>query len=323
MNVSDYRFLTMSRHRFRIALLDGARLPEYKGGTFRGAFGHVFKRVVCSAHRPTCDGCILVSTCPYTYVFDTKRPMDAKFMRLYPEVPRPFVLEPPLDHRRQFEPGDELEFGLILIGRAVSYLPYFIFTFQQMENTGVGIDRARFELRSVVSDPPGGTSCVIYSARDRRIHEAPAFGADALVAPRSSSAVTITFQTPLRLQGDGLPIEQLGFRPLVSGLLRRISALSYFHCGHEFQADFKRLVETADGVRVERDETRWYNWDRFSGRQHRRLSMGGLVGGITFAGDLTEYWPLLQIGEVIHVGKATSFGLGKFRLNGPSSESRA
>ncbi len=323
MNTADYHFLTMSRYRFRIALLDRSRLPEYKGGTLRGAFGHVFKRVVCSARRPSCDGCILTGTCPYTYIFDTRRPDGARIMRLYPQVPRPFVLEPPLDRRRQLEPGDELEFGLILIGKAVSHLPYFVFTFQQMGNTGIGIDRARFELRSVVSDPPSGPLRQVYSARDRKVQGSPAFVADELVVPTDRGTVALTFQTPLRLQGDGTTIERLEFRPLVSGLLRRISALAYFHCGHEFHVDFKELVEGTDAVRVERDETRWYEWDRFSGRQHRRLSMGGLIGSITFSGDLREYWPLLQIGEVIHVGKATAFGLGKFQLNALHSETQA
>jgi CRISPR/Cas system endoribonuclease Cas6 (RAMP superfamily) len=44
------------------------------------------------------------------------------------------------------------------------------------------------------------------------------------------------------------------------------------------------------------------------------MALGGFVGRVTFEGDLTPWWPLLQVGEVLHVGKGTAFGLGKYRM---------
>jgi CRISPR/Cas system endoribonuclease Cas6 (RAMP superfamily) len=44
------------------------------------------------------------------------------------------------------------------------------------------------------------------------------------------------------------------------------------------------------------------------------MRLGGIVGSITYRGDFGKYLPLLRLGEHIHVGKAATFGLGKYRV---------
>ena len=46
------------------------------------------------------------------------------------------------------------------------------------------------------------------------------------------------------------------------------------------------------------------------------MKMGGFIGSITFEGDFKSYLPFLLLGEYIHVGKGTSFGLGKYKIRG-------
>jgi hypothetical protein len=42
--------------------------------------------------------------------------------------------------------------------------------------------------------------------------------------------------------------------------------------------------------------------------------MSGFMGDLTLEGDLGPVGPLLELGEALHVGKATVFGLGRYRL---------
>lgn len=44
--------------------------------------------------------------------------------------------------------------------------------------------------------------------------------------------------------------------------------------------------------------------------------MDGLLGLITFEGDLERFLPFLLLEKYIHVGKGTSFGLGKYEIAG-------
>jgi CRISPR/Cas system endoribonuclease Cas6 (RAMP superfamily) len=97
-------------------------------------------------------------------------------------------------------------------------------------------------------------------------------------------------------------------------LLGRISSLSYFHCGQPLQADFRGLIDRAAQVQLVNSQTRWEDWSRFSGRQHQRIELGGLIGRATYRGPLAEYLPLLALGELVHVGKGTVFGNGQYQI---------
>jgi len=86
----------------------------------------------------------------------------------------------------------------------------------------------------------------------------------------------------------------------------------YFHCGTELDLDFRGIIAEAARIETVTCDLRWHDWERYSARQDARMKLGGFVGRVTYRGDPRLFLPLLRLGELVHVGKGTSFGLGKY-----------
>lgn len=374
----------LAKFRFTVCAKENIRFPSYKGAAFRGGFGYAFKRVICVIRGKECDDCLLKQKCIYSYIFETPPPEDTEMLRLYPKVPHPFVIEPPFTEKQSFAPGETCTFHLILIGNAIDYLPYFIYTFTELGKQGIGQGRGKYDLVQVEGIGLGNEALQIYNHKDQTLtshypiihahqlnHQpftarlsscvgeniathnqmpSPCEGEDFVVMVRQAhharrytlnlskgqsnddggvnivsqkdtsqggnhhNTITISLLTPLRLRFDGHITDKLEFHVLIRNLLRRISSLSYFHCGEKFQVDFKGLIEKARAVNQTKSDIHWYDWKRYSTRQEEWMSLGGVTGTVSYEGDISDFMLLLRLGEYVHVGKGTSFGLGKYEI---------
>lgn len=122
--------LSVLRARISYRLLENTTLPAYKGALLRGGFGYAFQRATSACPR-SCWGhsasCTAAMVCPYRQYFEPLRHASDGTLHDLHDVPRAFVIEPPLDHKRQYEAGDLLEFGLVLVGSAIAVLPNFVY----------------------------------------------------------------------------------------------------------------------------------------------------------------------------------------------------
>ena len=315
--------LKIAKYRFTLEAMERLELPVYKGSTLRGGFGHVFKRTVCfQKDMETCDACLLKNNCPYGYIFETSPPTDAKVLRTYSDVPLPFVIEPPLDRRTHYQPGDLLEFGLVLVGKAINYLPYFVVVFGELGRVGIGRERGKYVLQRIVAvNPLDGTEALAYDGVDVIVGDQDLSVGYAEVEARArelpDERVTANFLTPTRLKHSGrLAQEGPPFHVLIRAILRRVSSLSYFHCGEKWEVDYRGIIEAAKEVRLAEARTGWVDWERYSRRQQQRMNLGGLVGQAAYEGELRPFLPLLILGQLVHVGKACVFGNGWYEIVG-------
>ena len=141
----------VARYSFTLQLLEQVYLPPYKGSALRGGFGHTLKRLVCYQPAACTNHCRLGNDCVYGYLFETAPPQGTEVLRNLTEVTRPFVVEPPLERKEKFEPGERLDFTVVLVGRGIEYLPYFVLVFQQLGHEGLGRMRGRFMLERVMA----------------------------------------------------------------------------------------------------------------------------------------------------------------------------
>lgn len=312
--------LRIGKYRLTLEAQEQLGLPRYKGSTLRGGFGAVFRRITCAQRQVNdCHTCLLRANCPYAYIFETPLPEDAEVLSLRKDIPRPFVIEPPLDGKRVYEPGELLEFGLVLIGRAINYLPYFVVVFRELGDTGLGAGRGRYNLREVLAvQPLDGTEESVYSGQGGVVRNrdlAVRYREMQEEAQRlNPNQVMLHFLTPTRLKHQGRYVSRPEFHVVFRTLLRRLSSLYYFHCGERWETDYRGLIEAARRVRLVKDNTEWADWRRYSRRQRQEMNLGGFVGEALYEGQLDSFLPLLVVGQLVHVGKACVFGNGQYRI---------
>jgi len=290
-------------------------LPPYKGSTLRGAFGAAFRRICCMLSNTDCRICAARAACAYLYVFETPPPEGVQMIPPNASAPHPFVIEPPLGDRTSLEPGEDFHFDLVLIGRGINYLPYFVCSFKEMGNRGIGRGRGQFDVTTVGGREIDGSEKTVYdSLHGSFVDSYSVIGMDD-AANENCDRITVEFLTPTRIQQDGKLQDSLPFDLLLKNLLRRIALLSLFH-GENSRADFDHrvLIDGAKTIAVTSQDLCWHDWERYSSRQDTRMKLGGLLGSITYSGDLSPFWKYLKFGELIHVGKGTTFGLGKYQL---------
>lgn len=310
--------LELKEFRFSIQAAEPVSLPEFFGSALRGAFGHAFRRRVCIFSDAPCETCLLRHTCAYSYVFETPlgpEPGGAGHGGSY--APHPFVLCPPWDSPAELRVGDRLDFHFVLIGRALAYLPYFIVAVEEMGRRGLGPGRGRFRLDEVLEVRPARSRPVYVEGRMSGSAEShPLIWTPEHNPHPDPGELVVQFVTPLRLQTGGrLVVDDFDFGVFFRALVRRIKLLAHYHCGADEPRDIRPVLDLARAVRTLETDCRVTGWLRWSGRQHRDIRLSGLTGFLRIGGELKPILPFLEIGQVIHAGKATAFGFGRYQLN--------
>ncbi|MEP9412483.1 MAG: CRISPR system precrRNA processing endoribonuclease RAMP protein Cas6 [Candidatus Brocadia sp.] len=305
-------------------------LPSYKGSTFRGAFGTQFKRVVCALRKEDCRDCLLKQRCIYAYIFESHSPDGEKVLGKVNAIPHPFVIEPPEEEKQRYLTGQPFSMGLILIGDAIQYLPYFIYTFDLLGKNGIGRGRGRYQLKEVHTISLHGDNTLIYCSKT---HKVESFSKECIDLSQpilsvmggtpypvnNNGEITVKFLTPTRLKYGGKLTIDLEFHVFIRQLLRRLFLLGQYYC-KDHQADgrppgegyHRILIDKARAISIKESSLRWYDWERYSRRQDARMKLGGFIGDIVYRGDISPFYPFIEAGKILHVGKGTSFGLGRY-----------
>jgi hypothetical protein len=359
MTPDDFAALDLSRYELTLRACGSASLPAFLGSTLRGAFGHALKEAVCVMNHRDCGKCMVADRCIYPYLFETPVPPDVPQLRGQAQAPHPFILTPPMlkapgrveqvsahslsdgrtvklvrspatdspDGRRHMSRGDRLAFGLLLMGRAIEYLPYVVYAVSEMARRGLGVEHTPFELKEVAMIDESGDRKLIYSGESQRI-TVPGSATmrlsdlicrrlDRLLTTSEFSADTLRlkFLTPARIRVEGDLQVGMSFELLVRNLLRRVSMLAAVHGRAHLELDYRGSIALAADVSISTFALRWFDWERYSNRQRTKMNLGGFTGEVEYTGKaIKEFLPLIAAGEMLHVGAGTSFGLGRYEI---------
>lgn len=315
-----FEFPELRRYRFEFQAIEPIELPPYSGSSWRGLLGYGLRRTVCVTRQQSCDSCLLRGSCAYSVLFESPSPGSHMQARTN-AVPHPFVISPPVQEPRSIAAGASLRLGVTLVGRGLATLPYLIRGFELAGEQGIGKGHGRFALSGVrLERVPGSDDWrLLYRAGEDRLQDVqPEPGS----AGTAENRVWISLRTPLRIKREGRLIGPGEFtaQQMLQQLRWRIDALARLYGEQKEPVDWSAFDTAAQHVSLAEKRLIWRDWTRYSSRQKELMQMGGLMGDLRLEGEgLAALWPYLWIGQWLHLGKATSMGLGCYRLGEAAS----
>jgi hypothetical protein len=273
-------------------------LPKFLGPTLRGAFGHVFKGIVCQMAHGDCNRCILRSRCPYPLVFDGIVG-DHKH-----SLPQPFVLIVP---DRSKADGSRINWTIRLLGIATRYWPSVLHAFVEICERGIGRDRIKIGLDTVTNQ----VGECLWSTDGIHLHDA----LTSQISTRygtASEPVTLKwrFSSPVCGIDDSETGRITGMSLLLHGRRRWNLLNQYYGDGTNNTPQRSRRFEESEFEIVEHRLRHW-TCNRYSSRTRSRMELWGVRGHITIRGPWFETGEWLDAVPYIHLGKSTSFGCGR------------
>jgi hypothetical protein len=248
------------------------KLPySFIGSAVRGAFGKGLKRVSCTLPRQPCSTCPVREGCAYFRLFEEEVPL----------------------YRLQFRLGGELKFKVFLFERGIRFAPMAVKALQLgLERFGIGgevVKKYQILYNGVAVATPGKILPFIPTPYQ--------------FLPSLDPVRLLKTETPIRLKSGGLYLRD---RLEVESLLRSIW---YRRSRLRGEPVVGRFPFNPD-YKVEKSSFHWVELIRYSERQRKKLSLGGVFGELRLeeVDSRTSY--LLRLGEVVGVGEATTFGLG-------------
>lgn len=309
----DFGALPIARYRFTFCVTEPIHTQLYAGSVLRGVFGHALRQLSCVTKAEVCTGCPLIAQCPYTAVFsphEIDREWD-EFKKVR-QIPVPYLIEPPALGTKIYQKDDEFTFNMVLMGKSLEHLALIILAWRRALLRGIGKLEGKAELQNV-EHINIESSRSIYSAEFPKLTSA----VHPLNIPqyKQSKDVHLIFKTPLRIQKDKII---LGAREMTAAiflrnLIRRVSLVAQFQLGKPLYFDVHLYNSLADQVADER-RLRWLDWSRYSSRQKQRMELGGLLGHWLLLDVPPEILAFLYLGQWLHVGKETSFGMGHYEI---------
>lgn len=278
--------------------------PDKAGNVFRGAFGHLFRKIACQPGCTNAATCDAAHHCPYAQVFEPRWPDGPSGLA---DAPRAFVLRATGVEGR-FAPGSHFAVDLHLFSGRPDLLSYFTLTFRQFLAEGVGVGRGKTELLRVT-----GPGAVLY-ANGRLLGDLGEGLSFHLSSPPIAHSAVVEFRTPTELKDAAAANSKPEFGILARRLANRVANLATLYQGAQWDFDFRAFSARADQVRLAESEIRWHSVQRLSSRTGQRHPLGGFVGWVRYEGDLGEFLPWLELGQWVGVGRQTVWGKGELAV---------
>ena len=303
----DIRYTKLT---FTIEFTEDTMLPKQKVSAIRGGIGEMLLRANC-VRRRECEGCDFADECIVQRIMYSKYEKKPSFVTTGESVG--YVLECD-NYKEEFYQGEQLSFRLILFGKNIVYFNQYLQAISMLGASGLGKHQAHFIIAAVKNqywqDILVNNSINMGNYQISTVGEYVNYRMRQLQKENSHYAGMVVFRTPFTVKYQGEFIRDLQMEPIIASIRRRLYMLDCFE-GIEAEIFWDETPETAVTVR---QQSRLEGVNRYSNRRDSAMTLRGIKGKVWFEGADLETMKLLFAGEVLHVGKNSSFGFGEYQV---------
>lgn len=293
---------------FTIQFLEDTVLPEQKVSALRGGIGEMLLRANCIRDRQ-CEKCDFESECIVQRTMYSKFEKKPDFVTAGDSIG--YVMECE-DYRTIFHAGDCLKFTLILFGKTIVYFNQYLQAIFSLGQFGVGKNKSRFQILGVTNykneDILLENDIYMEKYKVTTIRDYVAYRKKRLTEKGFEGRMI--FRTLLTLKRNGEFIDSFEMEAILKGIARRIFMLDCFEGLETGQINADEL-ECPD---ILDQRVIFSHVKRYSNRQKMPMLLHGIKGEAILSSVEEDVLEILLAGELIHIGKNTSFGFGKYVL---------
>ena len=291
---------------FSLEMQEDCVLSANKASALRGGMGQMLLRSSCVQDRE-CEKCIFSEECLVQRImyspFDIKPPFVTKGESIG------FHLECE-NYQREFSAGDSLEFQLTLFGKTIVYFYQILQAFYMLGQEGLGEGRARYLVSSVTNTNRevivDGTMIDMSRYRIRSLNEYVDYR---ILRAGKHHENRMVFHTPVSIKYNKTMQTELTPEAVLAALCRRIYMFDCFAGIEADQMDLTGRIPAMAGQKSWPSKVR-----RHSTTHDRDIVLRGIKGYLDFEEIEPDLRRLLYAGEILHIGKNTRFGFGRYTM---------
>ncbi|MBU5442519.1 CRISPR system precrRNA processing endoribonuclease RAMP protein Cas6 [Paenibacillus sp. MSJ-34] len=269
----------------RLQCCESVRLPPYLGSTLHGVVG--WKLSTYSE--------------AYRYIFENRRYGGRK-----QDIVNPYIMEPPR-YQAIYLQGDMLSFRFILLGKAANYIKDVVEALAGTAWFEIGAERKRFQLVDILQ----AERLEPVWRRGTLNMEAATSEMLTVREQEGISRCSIHLLTPLRIRRGGEQLREIDFPTIIRSITRRVTALTERYGGHVSPDAISSVSQLSASVHTTSSGLYWSEMSRYSNRRNVKMDLSGLLGAMTFEGDMSHFVPWLHASRILHIGRNVTFGCGQ------------
>ncbi|MDR0999889.1 MAG: CRISPR system precrRNA processing endoribonuclease RAMP protein Cas6 [Clostridiales bacterium] len=278
--------LRLLQLKISLKLTADTKLPGFIGNTIRGALGQaLFDNNNQFWDKLHCADCCYdlrehnmrtygcCNDCAYGNVFKLAENIS---------VPNPYTISVPYPVKEYHKKGEVLTFTITLFGNAARFAT-------QIEKAAKNMCKGKLVNYEYI-----GSESVYDRVWDDCMAES---------IPHTES-VKITFLTPTEIISSKVPLREIEFGAFIDSLFGRTCDIIDAYTDGKFILPYS-LVARKPFVTAE------YNLRRIDFKTNGQ-QINGVVGSVTYIGDVTRFMPYIDLGSQIHIGKKATRACGEY-----------